>query len=1850
MNARLLLAAAALALLGMARPPATDAAPPPPSAAATPPPPAVLAIPPDSRPFVDDPQALGITVEGGENTDDEFQNVIRVDSEFTIQFPNAMVAPDRIDAEDAQSPLHVWPELEATWVWRTQSMGVWRVRGPLIPGQTYRLRLRDGLANLDGQPLPVDKWGYEVKTVPLTVSSETWERESLGAQPQIPLEFNYPVRLADAAAGCWFQNRLTRERFPAEILLNRAASEVTGDVLDVQAGADQPAPREFRVRPRAPLPVGQFYDLVVESVGDAYAGRTLPYPRVFALGRTRFYEVDYVVARNWPQDRPHLEVKFRGHLADAPLPSDVLTIEPAVPHLRLRREGEFLRADGDFDVAQRYRVTISAAITGDRGFPLARAETWGATFRPKQATLTFPEGLIRQRAALGLRFALLQANTGPITWRLAPVALDRLAAAQAAVRANAANVIDALALRPVATGEIPAATDDQEIVRPIEWKPAADTPLSGPYVLSASARDSAGATVTNNALVFFGDMVFTPKTTPAGTVLRLADMADARPRAGVTVRVVTAALNEIARGVTDDAGVVAFPAAALAGSAFFLAETPGALSVEVTTPGAAFAGTGSSYSVPAPPYRGRIITDRPLYRPGEEIAFKGFLRRNDAGELVAPAGAKLAWRVESEDRGDRVAEGTTTVNAFGGWDATWTPPLQGRLGGFRITARIGETDAGDSTSFRVEEFRNPPFSVLAEVVPSPRAAESTVQVASAYFHGAPNVGSRVKWTATWTSDFDGEYYFNEDADGFKQVDLYSEQRRTPAFDGEVSGEATLDANGRATLTAPAPFRDPGLRAHADVSWRVDVTGPDGQTITGGASDKVVMNDVTLGVRAVPDRRPPEIAFDLRAIPRDQQTKAPAEVTARLFLVRTKSVKERLAPFVYRYRNTDEYVPIEERTVPANGPLAFTPKTPGRYVLVVTPTAGQPGITVSDEVILPGEGEAELPVENDQTLVLRAVDPAHPAPVGSLAAFDLLAPSPGIAWITVETDAILDTFTVPVPGNATRIEIPVKPGYAPNVHVSAYLLRPGRTDALPGEMYGSADLAVVQPDATIELTVSSDRPEYQPRQAGRVTVRATAAGRPVPDAEITLYAVDDAILELGGWTLPELLSTFLPDQPFSVVTRLALTGYVDQFREKSLTQKGVVVGEGGKDEFGNSRFVRQNFRPRILWLPSLETNADGVATAPFETPDNLTRFRLVALAQTRTNQFGSGDATFTVSKPLLVEPALPRFLRAGDEIELRAVARQKAMDSANLTIRCEPGAGLTLLGPAEVTRTAARNDPAVATFRARVAGNVDAASVRFSVEAPGDLADATEVKLPVAPRTITVRESVAGGWKGGSFAPAKVAPAAWATSAGTVDVTLSTSPDLARLLGLPALLDYPYGCFEQKSSRLLADTTLARLLAFLPQPADRREHYGQVIAATLAEFERSLLPDDQLPYWPFGLEGNAFVTIQAAWAAAQAGSAGYDVPENLAVALPRALRQIALRQTRLEVEPTLRAFALFVLAQLGEEPDDELVAAARELFLTRERLTDEGRAFLAMALHSADLEPSQQQELLRAIPETTDARAFNPATFSSTTRAEAIILRARLLIAPDTVSPAQRARLEARLAESTSLSTQENLWLLIAFDALLTEKPPARLARDIAPSPDVRSANGASASWLARDLPRLAKLAIRGAGRGGAYVLAARRELSPAEQVASGRGLRLDRIVKNLTDPARTGAPEAPFKLGDQILVSFRFHGDQPQSYVALEDPLPAGLEILNPNLEMIGKFYRIPDEPGVPTAWLSFSEMRDRQTNLFFDSLAAGTHSYAILARATAAGTFAWPSAQMSPMYDARFHARSAPSTCVVTE
>src|SRR5262249_42712283 len=83
-----------------------------------------------------------------------------------------------------------------------------------------------------------------------------------------------------------------------------------------------------------------------------------------------------------------------------------------------------------------------------------------------------------------------------------------------------------------------------------------------------------------------------------------------------------------------------------------------------------------------------------------------------------------------------------------------------------------------------------------------------------------------------------------------------------------------------------------------------------------------------------------------------------------------------------------------------------------------------------------------------------------------------------------------------------------------------------------------------------------------------------------------------------------------------------------------------------------------FTPLALFAASVVTDAEGRAQVPLKVPDNLTRYRVMAVAATRGNQFGSSESALTVRLPLMVRPSAPRFLNFGDAFELPVVVQNQ----------------------------------------------------------------------------------------------------------------------------------------------------------------------------------------------------------------------------------------------------------------------------------------------------------------------------------------------------------------------------------------------------------------------------------------------------------------------------------------------------------------------------------------------------------------------------------------------------------------
>lgn len=1745
------------------------------------------------------------------------------ETSFTVSFPDSMIAPDLLGAGDAKWPVKIEPKIEAAFRWQSTTEGELTLKGHVAPGTHYRVTTLAGLKDASGQPLPKGNWEFDSPAFDITLNDEE-KREKLSTQPRFELEANYPISMSDAAEHIFFQDRDSHERHPVEVLLS----------------ADQSAEHEssLTVLPRQPLPVGHAYDLVLDGLCDAYAHKPLAFLHVFAAGATEPLGLQWVGAFNPALSPPSIRVKFSEKIDPASVTPEALRITPAVTGLKLHADEDELVAEGAFDPKQRYQVHVGAALRGIRGFGLAKEERWGATFHPKDATIVFPGGEIFQRSARGLQFSFLQVNTGPTAWKLSSVPLAQLP--EVAERVKQYQRGEPPFAFPVAgEGRFEANGGQEEVLRQIDWHPPA--PLAGPYLLEVTGPDAEGHTVGNRALISFSEYVITQKRSADKAYVRVARMSDGQGAAGLRVHAVSSENLELGSATTDATGLATFPGLPLSpgsarGAHLFIVDTPAGPTLQY-----ADAPTLGSADSPEkkPPLRALLVTDRNLYRPGQTVKLHGIMRLAAEGRLELPGVGPASWQIKASDAGAPLASGEAPLSAHGSWDAEWNIPSTLPTGQYVIAAGLGQQRV-NLGEIRVEEYRVPLFSVELTPLEKPGAA-SLVNVSSSYFHGAPNAGARVHWAAVWSENF------GAGDDTFVRNDAYSEHHSGEPEEQEATGDTVLDAQGHVQLRGEPPFKDGRPRGRCHVSWRVEVTSAEAQTFTGGAEATVQSEPAWAGLRAETHPGPqPTVAVEVNAIDLTDEPVAGTAVHVELFHVRSHTVKEKVAPFIARYRNSREYEKVGAKEAVTPATLDFPVKETGEYVAVLTSPGGA---LASTDLTLSGDDFAELAVENETEIGVSLPTPARAYRPGEIAPISVRAPFGGVAWVSIETGDLLETRLVPLAGNAGRVDLPVKKEYAPNATVSIYLLQPGGEKNLPRERLGQVQLQVERPDRTLVVEPKLAGASVKPGATVKGDVLVQSDGAPVAGAEFLVFAVDEAVLRLGEWKLPDGLKAFFPENPHTVSTLAALTRFVEQIKRQSLEQKGYVVGGGG-EPLGNVA-LRKEFKTLAFWQPGLVTDASGKIHFEFPAPDNLTEYRLVAIGQTDANQFGGGSATFQVSKPLLCEPALPRFVRVGDELRLRAVVRQSGAPGGKVTVRCQTE-GLELLDPAPVTQEAAKDQPTVFNFRARVPDGSSGAKVRF--EATGDFgeSDAVEVSLPIRPPSVLRHETFATRFTAPAFTPAASAPPTWLKGRGAFNVTLSTSPWLPELNGLPTILDYPHGCFEQISTQVLAYALMADLLTGLPDAEAREAHYRETLQLSLRRYEESLGFDGLLPYWP-GSEGpgSPCVTVLAAWAVHEAAHAGLEVPATLRARLDQTLEKIIAGQIA-NVPLFTRSLALMVAAQPGAAK--AYGDAAEDLYLKRDRAGDEERALLALALHSLGILPREKAQLIKEIAKPQAERAFDPDTFSSTDRASALVTLALARVTPgNPLLKERRAKMLERMDSSAGLSTQENLWLLLAFKALVESRPPPPLpVAAIAPAPTLQAKNQTALAWTSQDLARLAAFQVTGlpAETPLTALTSAEYRVDQPETTRTDRGLRVERVVFNLTDATRQGTPEAPFKLGDQILIRYRLISRNLHYYVALEDLLPAGLETVNPNLPQIAKNYHFPAETEGRLLALSHSELRDQSTCLYFNRLDPGVGTYAVLARATSAGTFRWPAVQAYPMYDSRFTGLSTASVCVVKE
>ena len=1772
---------------------------------------------------------------------------------IVVSFPNATIPLDEVDIETANSPITFMPALAGTFSWQSTTTGTFTVAGPVKPGQTYTV----------GLTKPSATWKpTSFESPPLEVTSRFRHQDkALSASPRIDLRTNYDVTAAKVAATTYFQDRDTRQRFPIAVLLPEIQTQKANETVE--------APRtlsRFHVTAAEPLPASGTYELIIEGLADAATDTPMPTLKAISLGSTQELEITEITTFTHPLDKPAVILRTSGPVDHDSLTKDSVRITPEVTNVTFFADNRAIRFKGDFDPSATYEITLGPEVRSKTGYPIANRGPHQATFEGLTPVIVFPQSHFYQRSALGLNVTILQSNCPETTWCLAAVPLEKFNAISKRLHEYQRGAEDpftgkimgqfqteflaaAFDLTVTANGTITGTASHEARYQEIQWQPNEGNVPVGAYLLEMSASLSDGRVVGNRCLLYFNELVIHRKLTDDQLTLKAFTMADGNPVSDAKVSVIDRHNVLLDKGTTDAQGILTLSRLAInpdgkANPSYILIESDQGNGIQPYW-GARFISSGYTRSRPrATKGASRLLSDsfadRNLYRPGDTIHVKGTTRLQDNQQLTIPTGT-IDWKIQEGWNGPIIANGDAILDAFGGWEAEWESAKTSKIGRYTLESSLSGKNAR-SLSFQIEEYKPPLFNVSLN-----KTEDNTMRVSSHYFHGAPNAGAKLRWKAYWSPS----HLLGGD---IGETDYHSPFQHEVASSIKREGEANLEADGTARIALEIPYEKPWVYGRYDVHFAADIVSPEGQVISAGKRSlihphrhfaAIQLSRASDDVSGDPGLIAAAFAFDGED---KEQEGLPIDLT--IYRRDTQTVKERLGASVYRYRNYPNYHLIETVAIKSGDKHRFIPMETGHYVAYAKLTEDPSAPAVSTTIHSIGDGVGRYDVYNDGEITLQ-LDKKRYIAGQDTAQIALESPFGGQAWVTVETDRIIDQFLVDLPANNQSIAFPIKLSYHPNIHVSVYLLHPGGSDQLPKERYGTIEVTVNRSDLALEVTPTLTENSVQPGDNVIGSIRVLSQDQPVLGADLTIFAVDESVHRLGRWQVPNWFQEMYPKRYLNVSAYRGLDEHFAKFEKRDVTEKGFIIGGGGEDAFAptdsggsdNSQTFRKDFRALAFWKTQVQTNADGEASFDFIAPDNLTSYHLVAIAQTKEHQFGQGETTLKVAKRLMVEPALTRFVRRGDQIELRAVVRQNYVDSTTVIVQCQVEGDIEWLSETqEAAMGLTKGLPQVVRFPCRVLGG-DSIKVTFQAHSETDpsLKDAVELTLPVRLPGVLQRTGHYGviPKQEANFPLSEKLPESWSSTTGSYDMTISHTPYLPELNSMPEILEYPHGCFEQKATRYLSYTQMLTLLDYLPELKNRHANYRERLQEGLQDYERAQLASGFIPYWSGGTQANDWVTVMAYWLAKSAKSQGVPVPQRLDTGLDKSFQVLVHgRRQQPAINLTTRAFALFARAETGH-PVDGMQALLTDLYAQRGKLQLDGLTLLTLAMNRFDIMAKEQAQLAKVLENEASGRQrdFDPVTFGSLYRDQAL----RWLIKARLASKSERRKLsDAFLKEcedegTHNLSTQEHFWkTLLLKEFVEIEKDATFSPGQVQPKPDFASANFASIAWKTQPLEHLQdlQLDLNKSKADRHYFIRAQVLRGDEIEAQEDRGFRLERVVTNLTNAKRIGKEEAPYQIGDELLLGYRFHTRKHHHYVALTDELPAGIETVNFNLPQVAQVYNLP-EGAEPTVTLDHSELRDQSANLYFDHVPPGNHRYAILARVTAAGSFAWPSTQIAPMY-----------------
>lgn len=1270
----------------------------------------------------------------------------------------------------------------------------------------------------------------------------------------------------------------------------------------------------------------------------------------------------------------------------------------------------------------------------------------------------------------------------------------------------------------------------------------------------------------------------------------------------------------------------------------------------------------------APLSRGTIFTDRQMYQPGERGRITGIAYYVKGEQVVADTNA--AYRVSLVDPNNNTQSlGTARTDGFGIFSMPISFGKQQALGYYTVDAK-GANGNDINGSLRVAEFKPPNFKLTLALDTTAATAGSTVQanVSAAYLFGAPLQGGTAH--AYVTRDVATVQPKGWDDFSFGLQWYWPEQ--TPDFDTDVlQRDLALDANGTTTLKVDVPRNLP-----FPMTYRVDMETSDvsNLSVADSKSFLALPSDAVIGLAsdAVGTSGSP---METRVIVTDANGKPVVgrsvhiELQKMTYVSATQQVEGgESAQQAIKY---DTVATADTTSTDEPVSVRMTPNDTGPYRIFANfGGSANPASATTIQVFVLGQGQADWGLSDPNAVAVK-LDKKQYA-VGETASALVASPygRADIYFAVVRNDTIYRTTMHDVSG-AVRVNFKVTPEMLPNAGVQAVVVaRPSgsasnkTTLSLTGLTALNVDLA----DRYLKLAIRPQNATVHP--AGKQQVAFTVTGRdgkPVA-GEVVAMVVNDAILQLSGYRLPDLVQTVFAAQPISTI-------FADNRENVTLKtataplEKGFGYGGGYLAGAASTR-VRANFQP-LAYYGVLRTDATGNAVADFSMPDDLTTWRVmaVAVAQNRT-QFATADNTFVSNQPLIANPLLPQFARPRDRFDLGlSIANQTGSTGALDFVLNLTGALAFAQGSAQALHGTEQVSGGVQAFRFPVVVGTPSASTVAASASLGAYRDAFSV--PFVP---TERESTDSVVESGATRTTASIPIAL-NNGGTLAVTLANSvvPQFVtpseRVIAGDA-----FPLTDDLASRLVIASSLQQLrgryglkLAFDPAAASATS-LGQLLSLQRGDGGFGTFPNDN--------ESDPFATATALTALTFARAHGVNVDggslHNAGAFMSRVLANPGVYKwcaTDAGCKARLRFEALWALSTQTSPRTDflaEIVAksadfdSATQIRLTRYLLRAPGWQATGASM-AARLEQTVYVTGRYAVANVGARWGWLGSSVDAQSQMLQLLLERH---APsEQIDGAVRSLVaqQCKCGWPTTDDTASAVTALSAYAAterLETGSATASVGdRKIGTVSFGSTASSQMFEVAASSLPANVPLSITtSAGRVHYLVL----YTYPVPADAPGE-LAAFRVVRTLSDPnAATAARSAPaiatmdfatalpvsVAAGRVFDVGVRTIVDHPVDRLIIDDPLPAGFEAVD-------TAFRTSLQAIVPqsNSWqIDASQLYRDRVVAFAQHLEPGVYDLHYLVRSVTPGTFAWPGARAYLRDAPEQFGRSAGTTLAITQ